>query len=43
MSSTPSKQDTFIDSRDIIKRIEGLEEDRADLADALEQAEEDTA
>ena len=43
MSSTPSKQDTFIDSRDIIKRVEELEEERADLADALEQAEEDTA
>lgn len=43
MSSTPSKQDTFIDSRDIIKRVEELEGERADLADALDQAEEDTA
>ena len=43
MKTTPNKQATFIDSRDIIKRIEELEEERADLADALEQAEEDTA
>ena len=43
MSNTPSNKDTFIDSRDIIKRIEELEEERADLADALEQAEEDAA
>jgi uncharacterized protein (UPF0335 family) len=43
MRNTPSKQEDIIDSRDIIKRIEELEEERADLADALEQAEEDTA
>jgi bacterioferritin (cytochrome b1) len=43
MRNTISKQDDVIDSRDIIKRIEELEEERTDLADALEQAEEDVA
>jgi hypothetical protein len=43
MRNTPSNQDDVIDSRDIIARIDELEEERAGFAETLADANEDDA